>query len=205
MEFVHLAVTVLGFLSVGHSAPVTNCETLIQPIEFQRDQLLGKWIYLAESTDIAGTQLLTKMFFESTWWKLTAAENEDDGLRGVYFSKMAGFCSTFSVNLKLVNNTISAVRPYTMSATLLKTGCPDCIVSLGKHTIGRNMYTSVQLMSRRRRVTDAELNEFKKQAECLNLPSLAILDQEKDLCPDESYNKETVPTEITNATKRHGH
>lgn len=40
MWFIHIVVAVLGLLSTGHSAPVTSCESLIQPIEIQgRDQV----------------------------------------------------------------------------------------------------------------------------------------------------------------------
>lgn len=40
MEFVHVVLAVLSLLSVGHSAPATNCESLTQPLEIQgRDQV----------------------------------------------------------------------------------------------------------------------------------------------------------------------
>ncbi len=40
MAFIHVAVVVLSLLSAGQSAPVTGCESLIQPAEIQgRDQV----------------------------------------------------------------------------------------------------------------------------------------------------------------------
>ncbi|KAF3687592.1 hypothetical protein EXN66_Car003264 [Channa argus] len=136
------------------------------------------------------------MFLSNAWLKITTA-NENGGLNAVYFYKMGGLCFKLSANFTVESNTISAVQPYAMSATLLKTGCPDCLVFFGKHTIGGSTYTTLQLMSRRSMVTNAELDEFKKQAECLNLYSPAFLEPEKGLCSDD-LTQEIGTTDVTN-------
>ncbi|XP_039469427.1 uncharacterized protein LOC120440637 [Oreochromis aureus] len=90
-----------------------------------------------------------------------------------------------------------AVHPYRVSAVLLNTGCPDCLVIYSNMTVGRIEVRALKLLSRRVRVSAAELEEFTKQAECLNLQPPAIMDSEKGLCPDPSLAPETNFTDGT--------
>ncbi|XP_022614398.1 uncharacterized protein LOC111231542 isoform X2 [Seriola dumerili] len=159
MGFLYVAVAVLSLLSVGQSAPVTDCESLVRPLEIQgRDKLLGKWMYIAESTNVTGSKLLTKMAVESSWGRITAA-NESDAIDHYQAQKMFGQCFTLRTKLTLRNSTLS--------------------------------------MGRRGKLSDAELQEFMKQVECLNLPSPAILDPEKGFCPDEFPSQETETIDLT--------
>ncbi|KAF0037485.1 hypothetical protein F2P81_010359 [Scophthalmus maximus] len=73
---------------------------------------------------------------------------------------------------------------YPSSATLLNTGCTDCLVIHSQYTIGGSAFTGLQLLSRRNKVSAAEREEFMKQVDCLNLPAPAFLDPEKDVCPE---------------------
>ncbi|XP_071359819.1 uncharacterized protein [Trachinotus anak] len=204
MGSLYVAVAVLSLLSVGQSAPVTSCDSLIQPFEIQgRDQLLGRWTYIAESTNITGSKLLTKMFVESAWSRITAA-NESDAVNHYQAQKMFGRCFTLSIKLTLKNSTLSMEQPYTAFANLLSTGCADCLVLYSKFTSGGNMYSGVQLLSRRNKVSYAEQQEFMKQVECLNLPPPAILDPEKGFCPDESPSEDTETIDLTNVFNNMG-
>ncbi|XP_026026535.1 uncharacterized protein LOC113024095 isoform X2 [Astatotilapia calliptera] len=158
MEFVHVAVAVLGLLSLGHSAPVTSCENLIQPREIHGNQLVGKWTQIAESTGIPGSKMLTKMLVETAWMNITAA-NEANTFNNLHIQKMMGMCFTLKTNMTLVNNTFN--------------------------------------MGRRVKVSAAELEEFTKQAECLNLESPAILDSEKGFCPDPALTPGTKTIDLS--------
>ncbi|XP_051241617.1 uncharacterized protein LOC127355148 [Dicentrarchus labrax] len=204
MVFIHVAVAVLCLLTGGHSAPVTSCEDLIRPIEIQgRDQLLGKWTLVSESTTVPGSKMLTKMLVESAWVKVTVAD-ESDALSVFQAQKMFGRCFTLTSKMTLKNSTLSMVRPVTATQVLLNTGCPDCLVVYSNYTIGESIYSGLQFTSRRRKVSAAELEEFKKQVDCLNLPSPAILDPEKGFCPDESPSQETEATDLTNVMNEMG-
>nr|XP_020497577.1 uncharacterized protein LOC109989986 [Labrus bergylta] len=190
MGLVHVAVVVLGLFSVGQSAPVTDCESLIQPIEIQgRDQLLGKWTLLAEATNIFGSKYMTKMFVDNAWARLSAA-NESDTIDTFQYQKMLGHCFMLKSKLTLDGNTLSYVesteQPFNSSARLLSTGCPDCLVYSAQYFFGESTFSGLQLMSKRTKVSSDELEEFKKQVECLNLPPAAILNKGEGLCPEES-------------------
>ncbi|CAI5680159.1 unnamed protein product [Oreochromis niloticus] len=199
MEFVHVAVAVLGLLSLGHSAPVTSCENLLQPREIYGSQLLGKWMLLAESTSIPGSKMLLQMLMENTWVKITAA-SEADTFHSLQIQKMMGKCFTWKKNMTLVNNTLTVVGDYRVSGVLLNTGCPDCLVIYSNMTMGRIKVRALQLLSTRVRVSAAELEEFTKQAECLNLQPPAIMDLEEGLCPDPTLAPETNFTDRTTDT-----
>ncbi|XP_026215990.1 uncharacterized protein LOC113162173 [Anabas testudineus] len=198
MESVHVALAVLSLLSVGHSAPVTSCESLVRPLELNRDQLLGKWSFIAESSDITAAKLLTDMFVDTVSAQITA--NDADGIDVLYMQKMLGRCFSLTVSTTLANNTLSMAQPYVSSSIRLSSGCPDCLVFSTKSTIGTFTYFSLQLLSKRSKVTAAELEEFKKQAECLDLLSPAVLDGDKGFCSLDSQEAET--TDLTESMKR---
>ncbi|XP_037620644.1 uncharacterized protein LOC119485262 [Sebastes umbrosus] len=197
MKFIHAAVVVLSLLSVGQSAPVIDCERLVQPLEFTgREQLLGKWTYIAEATNIPASQLMTKMLVDSARTNITAAADESD-IINLQTLKMFGRCFTVTSKMTVGNSTLSMDKPVIGSGVLLTTSCPDCTVSYSNYTIGGRSYQSIQLMSRRDKLTAAELQEFTKQVECVNLPAPAILDPEKGFCPDESPSQETEVIDMT--------
>merc|ERR1712002_124903 len=153
---------------------------------------------IAESTNIPAVKLLTKMFMESAWAKITAA-NESDAISVFQAQKMFGRCFTVTSKMTLENNTLSMVRPFSVSEVPLSSGCPDCLVLLSNYIIGGSTYNGLQIMSRRSKVTAAEMEEFKKQVECLHLPPPAIMDPEKGFCPDDPTPQETETTNLTNA------
>lgn len=201
MRFLHVIVAILGLLSVGHSAPATNCESLTQKIDIQsRDQLLGKWRYVGESTSIPGSKTLTKKFVASAYVNITAA-HESDTIYALQSQKMTlfgrlGGCMSLTLKMTVANNTLSMEKPYKATEVLLTTGCPDCLVILGNFTLGQTSYQSLQLLSKRRELIMAELDEFEKQADCLNFPAPVILDPQSDLCSQEP-GQNTENTDIT--------
>ncbi|XP_076741114.1 uncharacterized protein LOC143419013 [Maylandia zebra] len=193
MEFVHVAVAVLGLLSLGHSAPVTSCENLIQPLEIHGNQLVGKWTQIAASTGIPGSKMLMKMLVVSAWMNTTAA-TEANKFNNLYIQKMMGKCFALKTTMTLVNNSLELNNQS--SAVLLNTGCPDCLVIFANDTIGRTT-SKLNLLSRRTKVSAAELEEFTKQAECLNLQPPAIMDSEKGFCPDPALSPGTNTIDLT--------
>lgn len=50
-------------------------------------QLLGNWTSLAESTNLPGSQQITKLLVDNSWVKISAT-NEVDGLEVVQYQKM---------------------------------------------------------------------------------------------------------------------
>ncbi|XP_030596505.1 uncharacterized protein LOC115787874 [Archocentrus centrarchus] len=198
MEFLHVAVAVFSLLSLGRSVPVTSCENLIQSREIHGNQLLGKWTLIGESTNMTEAKMLTKMFVDSAWVNVTAADRTDT-FNSLHSQKMLGICFAVKISMTLANNTLTVESPYQASSVLLNTGCPDCLVIYSNTSYGSLTFKGLQLLSRRVKVSAAELAEFRKQAECLNLPSPAILDSEKGFCPDPALTPETMTIDLTSS------
>ncbi|CAI5680152.1 unnamed protein product [Oreochromis niloticus] len=161
MEFVHVAVTVLGLLSLGHSAPVTSCENLIQPREMDENelfQLVGKWTLIYETIAPPGFKLRTKRIMETARMNISATSKAAT-FNNVQFQKLMGMCFTYKTNMEL---------PFQFTDVLLNTGCPECLIIYSNMTMERVSVRTLQLLSRRAKVSAAELEEFTKQAECLN-------------------------------------
>ncbi|XP_012711197.2 uncharacterized protein LOC105920215 isoform X2 [Fundulus heteroclitus] len=179
MEFVHVAIVVFSLLSLGQSAPVTNCESLTKPIKINgTDQLLGRWNYVGWSTNMVLGSIVA-LFAEPGWLHITATDQHDLLITSDYL-KMFDTCETMISNMTLKNNTFITDKS---TVSLLTTTCPDCLV---QYSTGPGSERHLEFLSRRTAVTDAELEEFKKQVECLNLRKSKILDPKRELCPVQS-------------------
>ncbi|XP_075887623.1 uncharacterized protein LOC142891737 [Nelusetta ayraudi] len=203
MMFPAVAVTMLSLLSVGLSAPVIDCKNLTRPIEIEnREQLLGKWTALAGSANMPGIKMNTSKPLGNSWVKISAA-NEVDGLESVQYQNLMGACYSIRVNMTLANNTLSSGNELGKN-TLLSTSCPDCLVVYAESPTTSSVVTGLQFLSKRRTVTDAEMEEFKKQVQCLGLPAPAVVDTKTALCPEDSQSQETQTTDLTDTLKTMG-
>ncbi|XP_073323893.1 uncharacterized protein [Pagrus major] len=194
MRFIHVAVAVLSLLSVGQSAPVTSCDSLTQTLEITREQMLGKWMVVAESSSNQKVEDLKKDFLESYWMKVTAIDNSD-AVIVISSAKAFGICFTAALKMTLENGTFQLVLPnVTLRHTLqsgsvpemnfLKTDCSDCLLfQAQQYAFGRKL-SGLQLLSKRRTVTADEMGDFKKQAECLNLLQPFSYNPEADVCTE---------------------
>ncbi|XP_030288051.1 uncharacterized protein LOC115590783 [Sparus aurata] len=194
MRFICVAVAVLGLLSVGQSAPVTSCESLTQTLDVTKEQVLGKWIVVAESTGIQKVEALKREFLESYWLKVTAIE-DSDAIAVITSVKVFGICFTAALKMTLENGTFQIVLPNVTqrhthpsgsvpTMNFLKTGCSDCLLFRTKQLMFGRELSGLQLLSKRRSVTADELGDLKKQAECLKLLQPFRFNSEADLCTE---------------------
>ncbi|KAM4604168.1 uncharacterized protein ACJ7VT_018753 isoform 1-T1 [Polymixia lowei] len=185
MEVIYVAAVVLSLLSVGQSAPLNDCENLIRPLENPgTDMMLGTWVIIATSYESPGTNKLWKTIVGSGWSKSTAG-SQSNTLTVIQSRKISGLCFKLQVNMTFENNTFHIIKPFPFSGVLLNTVCPDCFLGHDKTIKGGTTFGALHLLSKRRTVTAAELDEFQKQVKCLNLPSPVIMDPDNDLCPDQ--------------------
>ncbi|XP_077379560.1 uncharacterized protein LOC144020203 isoform X2 [Festucalex cinctus] len=176
MLFLILAV---ALLPAGLAAPVTDCGALTRQLQIEsRKKFVGVWRYVAESTNMPRSKDLTKMLADNLWGKIYFA-NESDSFYVFQVKKILGLCHRIISKVTLVNNTLHMERPIPATEVLLTTSCPDCLLLLSNYTIGESAYRGMQLLTKRANVTSAEMEEFKRQAACLNLPSPSILDPDE--------------------------
>ncbi|CAB1333846.1 unnamed protein product, partial [Coregonus sp. 'balchen'] len=118
---------------------------------------LGKWVYIAESSGRPSCEQILNTLLHSAWIEVSVPVDVVD---------FYGF-----------------VIPFPVSEVLLTT-CPDCLLTLERWAEDGKPYTALKLFSRRRELTAAELDFYKKQVTCLSLPPETFMDPQKELCPD---------------------
>ncbi|XP_053713877.1 uncharacterized protein LOC128754912 [Synchiropus splendidus] len=193
MAIIVLAALLLTLLSVGQSAPLTDCDSLTRRVEITgRDQLLGNWRHIGESSTVPVAPNMMKRFLETSWAQLTAAD-EPDSIIIKQLQKVFGRCFFLKAKATLMNSTLSFVSPFTIVEVFLTTSCPDCLVVSSNTTLGLTTYSGLQLLSRRDSVTPAELDEYRKQVKCLNLPDPVILNTERGYCLDDASVQDLTP------------
>ncbi|CAB1333847.1 unnamed protein product, partial [Coregonus sp. 'balchen'] len=154
---------------------------------------LGKWVYIAESSDRPSWEQILYTLLHSAWIEVSVPVGTQNNILdiakfyGVGIPHQNAFgieCFRIDSNFTLHDNsTWTSVIPIPVSEVLLTT-CPDCLLTLERWAEDGKLYTSLTLYSRRRELTAAELDFYKKQVDCLSLQPATFTDPQKDLCPD---------------------
>uniref|UniRef100_A0A3B4Y135 Apolipoprotein M n=1 Tax=Seriola lalandi dorsalis TaxID=1841481 RepID=A0A3B4Y135_SERLL len=173
--------TVLCLVSVSRSAPLA-CENLVRPLErLDPLHLEGRWTLVAgslnDSADAAtlkGRDSVTIDFNNSTYTQV---------------NRVGDKCDYDLLNITFEGHIMSLqTRNYNFSGTFFQTSCPDCaVLSLD---VKSQSFKSVDLylFSRRREVKPKEMEDFRAQVECLNMPAPVVMDPTKELCPEQVHN-----------------
>uniref|UniRef100_A0A674BQD4 Apolipoprotein M n=1 Tax=Salmo trutta TaxID=8032 RepID=A0A674BQD4_SALTR len=148
---------VLGLLSVSGSqaAPLT-CEDLLRPLELS--STLGKWVYIAESSDRPFWEQILYTLVHSAWIEVSVPVSTQNNILDI--AQFYGF------GIPHQNAFGFGLIPITVTEVLLTT-CSDCLLTLERWDEDGKTYTSLTLYSRRRELTATELDFYKKQVDCL--------------------------------------
>uniref|UniRef100_A0A3P8ZYK9 Apolipoprotein M n=1 Tax=Esox lucius TaxID=8010 RepID=A0A3P8ZYK9_ESOLU len=176
----------LGLLSLGGSqaAPLT-CEEILKPLELSSlnqvpsllrytDCLAGCLAWIHASVDTQEKTIDVKLFYNGT------------------LGGKDTMCISISYNYTQHDNKTWSSVFLNPSSMVLLTTCPDCFLTLERWHENGKPYRSLKLLSRRRELTAAELDFYKKQVDCLNLPTAVFMDPQTDLCPLTSTTAEEV-------------
>ncbi|XP_044044091.1 uncharacterized protein LOC122872221 [Siniperca chuatsi] len=172
----------LSLLSLGHSAPLNSCESLVKPITISKEDMLGRWLYIGGSSDLPGSRSLGHLL-TSAWLDITAT-SQSNILNVFQTQRMYGKCSSLTYNVTFENSTMSIEQPFYLKEVYLATDCADCLVVYEEVISGTDTFTSLLLFSRRKNVSPAVLEMLKKQAQCLRMPSPIMIDTNYEICPD---------------------
>ncbi|XP_003452190.1 uncharacterized protein LOC100705881 [Oreochromis niloticus] len=175
-------VLLLSLLSVGRSAPVSSCDTLINPITVSTEEILGKWIYIGGSSDLPGSRSLG-FLLTSVWLNLTTTANSNV-LNILQTQRINGDCSSMTYNVIFENSTMLIKEPFYLKEVYLPTGCSDCLLAYEEVISGKDTFTSLLLFSRKTSVSPDVVERLKKQAECLQMSSPIMMDPNNEICPD---------------------
>nr|XP_029513615.1 uncharacterized protein LOC115128149 [Oncorhynchus nerka] len=202
---------VLGLLSVSGSqaAPLT-CEDLLRPLELSSvNQTLGKWMYIAESSDGPFWEQILYTLLHSAWIEVSVPVGTQNNILdiaqffGIGIPHQNAFrfrCFRINSNFTLHDNsTWTSVTPSPVTEVLLTT-CSDCLLTLERWDEDEKTFTSLTLYSRRRELTATELDFYKKQVDCLSLPPATFMDPQKELCRDTTpLLEDKIAKEVENA------
>lgn len=183
------AIVLLPLMSLSHSTPQA-CNHLVQPLnQVDLHHLEGKRAMVAGS--LSHLPFIERLRLrESATAKFSSTINES-----ISFSRSSrsdNNCRYASYNISLEGSSFTFDNGR-VNTTFIHTSCHDCVLlSFNVHSEKRQ---HVYLFSRRRQLEEREIEEFRAQVECFNLPTPVVMDPRKELCPDPSATEERTGTE----------
>ncbi|KAK5865956.1 hypothetical protein PBY51_020186 [Eleginops maclovinus] len=176
------AIALLCLVSVSHSAPLA-CQDLLLPLH-QPDlrHLEGRWALVAGS--LSHLPYLDR-FKQRDSAALNFSGNTSDIKMSVSRSiRLDNKCLYDSYNISLEGNsfTYDGTDKSNLTANFVHTSCHDCMLMRMDVESGKRQH--LYLFSRRRKVEQEEMKEFRAQVECLNMPPPVVMDASKELCPE---------------------
>lgn len=183
------AVAVIYLMSVSHAAPLA-CEYLLRPLnELDHHHLEGRWAMIAGS--LSELPLIEHLRLrDSATAKFSSASETNVSFRRTM--SLNNTCSYKSFNISLEGSTFTFDNGR-VNTTFIQTSCDDCILLSFDVKSGtrRHFY----LYSRRRQLEQREIEEFRVQVECVNMPPPVVMDPTKELCPEEKTAKDARKAE----------
>ena len=178
------AITLLCLVSVSRSAPLV-CEVLVQPlVQLDLGRLEGRWAM------VAGT-LNNLTYLERFKQRESATVNFSSNTSDTNVSYSSSIhlnnkCLYHSYNISLEGSsfTYDGTDKSNLTGNFVHTSCQDCLLMRLNVESGKRQH--FYLFSRRRQLEQKEMEEFRAQVKCLNMPPPAVLDPTKELCPQET-------------------
>ncbi|CAG5937901.1 unnamed protein product, partial [Menidia menidia] len=150
---------------------------LVRPLnQLDLHRLEGTWAMVAGSLTPALPQSASVKFFSNT---------SDSNISYTLSIRLHGKCryTSFNITLEGSSFTFDGTDKSNLSASFVQTSCPDCMLMSTSYNSGQRRH--LYLLSKRRQVEEAEVEEFRAQAKCLNLSPPGVMDPTEDLCPEQ--------------------
>lgn len=176
------ATILLCMVGVSQSAPPV-CEQLVRPLDHVHlHRLEGGLAFVAGS--INNSQIMEALKQRSS---ITAYFSNSSETHHSYtqVSRIAEQCQQMSYNISFQGSTFSLEgnSRFQFNGSFLYTSCPDCAVMRWLVNSARRQTVDLYLVSRRRTLEREEMEEFKAQVNCLQLPPPVVMDPSEKLCP----------------------
>lgn len=177
-------ITLLCLVSVSDSAPPV-CEKLLHPLDqIDLHHLEGRWALVAGSLNHSSSMEALRqrdsitMFFSNS--------SKTSNISYIQINRFGDQCQDLPYNISIQGNTFTfdVGNRFELNGSFLYTSCPDCVVMRWVVRSRRRLSEDLYLLSRRREVQQAEMDEFKAQLMCYQLPAPHVMDPTKELCPE---------------------
>lgn len=174
----------LGFLHLSQSSP-PDCQELVRPLDHVLPQdLEGKWTLVAGGLN--STSALER-FKRRDSALITCKTINGTSMRFMRNDGLNESCHFVDIVITLEG---SGFRLPNLTVIFLHTTCPDCLVI--HFDKDDKSQTPLYLISRRREMSDAEIDEFRAQVQCLRLSKMELMDPTKKLCERDVSDKATT-------------
>ncbi len=187
------ALCVIAFLClmpVSHSAPLACDNTVRLLDQLDLHHLEGRWALIAVSLNNSAELEKFKSRESASINFVNASETSTVSLMRAFH--LNGSCQYMQSNITLEGSGFT-FSGFNISVAVLFTSCPDCLVMRFDNESKKPV--RVHLFSRRREVEQKEMEEFRAQAECLNMFPPAVMDPTKELCPEQISTHTAAQTE----------
>lgn len=183
LTFAAHAIILLFLLGVSQSAPPI-CEQLVRPLDqVHLHHLEGGLAFISGS--INNSQIMEALQQRGS---ITAyfSNSSETHLSYTQVNRIAEQCQQRSYNISFQGNTFSLEGNgrFQFNGSFLYTSCPDCAVMRWLVNSARRQTEDLYLLSRRRKLEQEEMEEFKAQVNCLQLPPPVVMDPSEELCPE---------------------
>uniref|UniRef100_A0A3B3ZDX0 Uncharacterized protein n=1 Tax=Periophthalmus magnuspinnatus TaxID=409849 RepID=A0A3B3ZDX0_9GOBI len=171
----------LSLASLTSSAPLT-CEQLTRPADqLDPGRFQGTWALVAGSMSYRPyLEKFSKGKGASVHFPSNQSETNISYSRGFLIDDKCHYSSSI-MTLNGSSFTLDGIPASNSSGLFVQTSCPDCLIM--SFTVESGNRTHFYLFSRRRELEQNEIQEFKEQVQCLQMPPPAMMDPTKELCP----------------------
>ncbi|CAK6953448.1 alpha-1-acid glycoprotein 1-like [Scomber scombrus] len=177
-------------MSVSHLAPL-DCENLVRPLDqLDTHHLAGRRAMIAGS--LSHLPFMERLRRRDS---ATVAFSGNTGETSILLSRsmrLENKCHCVSYNISLKGSSFTFDNGN-VTTTFIHTSCHDCLLMSFDVESGKRQH--FYLFSRRRELEQKEIEEFRAQVECLNMPPPAVMDPTKELCAEETTSDPAAQTE----------
>uniref|UniRef100_A0A3Q0R7I6 Uncharacterized protein n=1 Tax=Amphilophus citrinellus TaxID=61819 RepID=A0A3Q0R7I6_AMPCI len=184
-------VTLFYLMCVSYAtSPV--CEKLVHPLDqLGPHQSEGRWALVAGSLNHSSSMEALRQRDSITMYFSNSSKAST--LSYTQINRFGDQCQYLPYNISVEGSTFTfdVQNRFNLSMAFLYTSCPDCVVMRWLVKSRRRISTDLYLMSRRREVEQKEMEEFRAQLKCYQLPEPVVMDPTKELCPEQPENQPT--------------
>ncbi|GLD66318.1 alpha-1-acid glycoprotein 1-like protein [Lates japonicus] len=188
--FVACAFVLLCLVPLSHSAPVT-CVDLVRPLaqvdlhhlEGRRVLVAGSLSYLPFMEDLKRRDSATASF---------SSNNSTTNISFKRSMLRDNKCHYASYNISLEGSSFTFDNG-SVTTTFMHTSCHDCVLLSFDVESGKRLH--FYLFSRRRQLEQEEIEDFRAQVKCQDMPPPVVMDPTKELCPEQPTSDPAAETE----------
>lgn len=178
---------------MSHAAPLA-CDDLLRPLDqLDLHHLQGRWALVAGSlSHRPHLELFKERSSAAVNFTRNSTETNISYTRSLHVDNKCMY-STYNISLNGSSFTFDGTDERNLIASYVYTSCRDCLLMHMKVESGKRQH--FYLFSRRRQLEQEEIEEFRAQVKCLNMPEPLLMDPTEELCPEAVAEDPAAPSD----------